>query len=268
MSWQELRYRPHICEYGGEQIVVVVRDRELSAAQLSGMDYGWFYHELHERTKFCDFPPLVTTATDGDNGGWFRNVNPKANFWSYFYTAALDDIRAGHSALRPIFITEYLDRFGAHGRVRIERGAWDTGDHHGWDFTQWQGGQAQRDTMARVHAVSSDFHRLAAAAARTRGTDADLRRLLDTAQWHLLRGETSCNFFWGDAWLHKTHKDLDDAAWHLGEARPFLNEALVEVPVPPEAAPAQAQPPAEEAPAAEQLPAEAAAADSPQPPSP
>lgn len=259
MAWHELRYRPHICEYEGEQIVVVVRDRELSAAQLSGMDYGWFYHELHERTKFCDFPPLVTTATDGDNGGWFRNVNPKANFWNYFYTAALDGIRAGHSALRPIFITEYLDRFGAHGRVRIERGAWDTGDHHGWDFTQWQGGQAQRDTMARVHAVSADFHRLTAAAARTKDTDPDLRRLLDTAQWHLLRAETSCNFFWGDAWLYKTHKDLDDAAWHLGEARPFLNGALVEVPVPAEEAPAQAQPPAEAA--------EAAAADTPKPPS-
>ncbi|VUX47396.1 Glycoside hydrolase family 57 [Candidatus Defluviicoccus seviourii] len=247
MSWQELRYRPHICEYGGAEIVVVVRDRELSAAQLSGMDYGWFYHELHERTKFCDFPPLVTTATDGDNGGWFRNVNPKSNFWSYFYTAALDDIRAGHSSLRPIFITEYLDRFGAHGRVRIERGAWDTGDHHGWDFTQWQGGEAQRDTMARVQEVSADFHRLAAAASRFKDTDPEVRRLLDTAHWHLLRAETSCNFFWGDAWLYKTHKDLDAAAWHLGEARPFLKEALVEASVPAEEAVAPSLPPAETA---------------------
>jgi hypothetical protein len=101
MSWQELRYRPHIAEYGGEQIVIVVRDRELSDAQLSGMDYGWFYHELHERTKWCDFPPLVTTATDGDNGGWFRNVSEKANFWNYFYHEAMEEIRAGHSAMRP-----------------------------------------------------------------------------------------------------------------------------------------------------------------------
>jgi hypothetical protein len=59
MSWQEIRYRPHIAEYGGEQMVIVVRDRELSDAQLAGMDYGWFYHELQERTKWCDFPPLV-----------------------------------------------------------------------------------------------------------------------------------------------------------------------------------------------------------------
>ena len=38
MSWQELRYRPHIARFGGE-IVVIVRDRELSNAQESGM--GW-----------------------------------------------------------------------------------------------------------------------------------------------------------------------------------------------------------------------------------
>ncbi|MFO1421368.1 MAG: glycoside hydrolase family 57, partial [Candidatus Competibacteraceae bacterium] len=134
MSWQELRYRPHLAEYGGEQIAIVVRDRELSDAQLSGMDYGWFYHELHERTKWCEFPPLVTTATDGDNGGWFRNVSDKSNFWSYFYREAMEEIRAGHSTLRPIFISDYLDRYGAHGQVTVRRGAWNTDEHHGWDF--------------------------------------------------------------------------------------------------------------------------------------
>src|ERR1041385_3350070 len=74
MRWEEVRYRPHIARYGGEEIVVIVRDRELSDAQLSGMDTGWFMQEVHARTKHCDFAPLVTTATDGDNGGWFRNI--------------------------------------------------------------------------------------------------------------------------------------------------------------------------------------------------
>jgi alpha-amylase/alpha-mannosidase (GH57 family) len=239
MSWQELRYRPHVAEYDGAEIIIVVRDRELSAAQLSGMDYGWFYHELHERTKWCDFPPLVTTATDGDNGGWFRNVNPKANFWNYFYQQALDEIRAGHSTLRPTLINDYLDRFGAKGRVHVERGAWDTGDHHGWDFTQWQGGQAQRDTMARVHALSRDYHTLADAAAHIADLDGEARRVIDAAHWHLLRAETSCNFFWGDAWLFKSHQDLDDVQWHLGEARAMLGDLLTAS----VAAPAAAQAP-------------------------
>jgi alpha-amylase/alpha-mannosidase (GH57 family) len=46
MRWEELRYRPHIARYGGADIVVVPRDRELSDAQESGLDPGWFQHEL------------------------------------------------------------------------------------------------------------------------------------------------------------------------------------------------------------------------------
>jgi alpha-amylase/alpha-mannosidase (GH57 family) len=223
MNWQELRYRPHITEYDGAEITIIVRDRDLSNAQLAGMDYGWFYHELHERTRWCNFPPLVTTATDGDNGGWFRNVNPKANFWTYFYREALDQIRAGYSVMRPIFIREYLDRFGAKGRVTVRRGAWNTDEHHGWNFHQWMGSQTQRDAMARVHALSGEFHELVEAA-RLPGPDPELKRMLNEAQWHLLRAETSCNFYWGEAWVSKAHKDLDDVAWHLGEVRAKLGK--------------------------------------------
>lgn len=224
MSWQELRYRPHIAEYQGAEIVVIVRDRELSDAQLAGMDYGWFYHELHERTRWCDFPPLVTTATDGDNGGWFRNVSPKANFWTYFYRQALEEIRAGHSVMRPIFISDYLERFGAQGRVTVRRGAWNTDRHHGWDFHQWQGSQAQRDAMARIHGLSRKFHRLAGAAAAVPGSSPELIRVLHEAHWRLLRAETSCNLYWGEAWVYKTHQDLDSVDWHLGEAKALLGD--------------------------------------------
>ena len=227
MSWQELRYRPHLCAFEGEEIVVVVRDRDLSNAQLSGMDYGWFINEVQERTRHCDFPPLVATATDGDNGGWFRNINPQANFWNYFYVNVLEEIRAGRSPLRPTHINAYLDRFGAHGRVTVRRGAWNTDTHHGWDFHQWQGGQAQRDALARIHELSADYHRLARAAAGREHED--LARVLKEAHWHLLRAETSCNLYWGDAWVYKIHQDLNDVAWHLGEVRDIVGDIPVEV---------------------------------------
>ncbi len=51
MSWQVLRYRPHIARYGDDEIIVVVRDRELSDAQESGMELGWFQLELRARTR-------------------------------------------------------------------------------------------------------------------------------------------------------------------------------------------------------------------------
>lgn len=308
MSWQELRYRPHIARYGDDEIIVVVRDRELSDAQESGMDPGWFVNEVAERTRWCDFPPLVTTATDGENGGWFRNVTEGSNYWSVFYRPLLDMIRAGEANLRPSFIHDYLDTYGAHGEVRVATGAWNTGWHHGKGFTQWTGSQTQRDVISRYAEVSQRLHtwleRSAAVAAdgagetasvgaeavgravpgereavqetsvreaSPQGAAADLgisaaasqssqssqsaemstlipamegfesttspsqsdasavvsaavpstvpstidvlprefSQRLEDAQWHLLRAETSCNIFWGEAWCCRAAADLD-----------------------------------------------------------
>ena len=114
MSWQELRYRPHIAAHQGEEIIVIVRDRELSNSQESGMDPGWFIHEVAERTKHCDFPALVTTCSDGDNGGWFRNTDWSSNFWGAFYQPLLDRVRENSAGLSPVFIQDYLDRYCAH----------------------------------------------------------------------------------------------------------------------------------------------------------
>ncbi len=213
MPWHELRYRPHVVRYGGEEMVVVVRDRELSDAQESGMDAGWFVHEVYERTKHCDFPPLVTTATDGDNGGWFRNAEPESNFWSVFHDELLERVAKGWSCgIRPSFIDEYLDRHGAAGEVTVRTGAWNTGWHHGRDFTQWTGSQAQRAALAAVAETSAAVRAVARA-----GDGAAALDPAEPALWRLLRAETSCNFYWGDAWVGRCHADLDEARRALAE---------------------------------------------------
>ena len=280
MSWQELRYRPHIARHGEDEIIVVVRDRELSDAQESGMDPDWFVNEVAERTRWCDFPPLVTTATDGENGGWFRNVTDGANYWSAFYRPLLERIRAGRADLRPTFVHDYLDAHGAQGEVRVATGAWNTGWHHGKGFTQWTGSQTQRDVIARYAEVSQRLHAWldrgtatsadktvadevavgddhaesqsatdqiagrSGASAATSETPAQpaaqdhsagrlepaaaaqdtatapplidalpsaLPQRLEDAQWRLLRAETSCNIFWGEAWCDRATADLEIA---------------------------------------------------------
>ena len=206
MRWDELRYRPHIARHNGAEIVVVVRDRELSDAQESGMDPGWFIREVQARTRHCDFTPLVTTCTDGDNGGWFRNTTPGANFWTAFYQKLLDLARADESGgIRPSFIHEYLAAHGTHGEVRVRPGAWNTGWHDGTGFTQWTSSPAQRDALTRIRNVSEQLH-----AAAERADPADRPRL-DGAFHHLLRAQTSCNIYWGDAWVPRCHADLDRA---------------------------------------------------------
>jgi 4-alpha-glucanotransferase len=218
MSWQELRYRPHIARHGDDEIVVVVRDRDLSNAQESGMDLDWFVRELHERTRWCDFPPLVTTATDGDNGGWFRNPHPRANFWG-FYRNLLDQARSGTGGIRPTFIDDYLDRYGAHGEVHVGTGAWNTGWHHGHGFVQWTGSQAQRDALARAAETSRAVHEARRRAGERHSHDAELHRSLEGAMWQLLRAETSCNYFWGEAWVPRAHQDLDGSWANLNRVR-------------------------------------------------
>ena len=222
MSWQELRYRPHIARYGDDEIVVVVRDRELSDAQLSGMDLNWFTNELNERTKGCDFPPLVTTATDGDNGGWFRNPQMQSNYWG-LYRNLLDQARSGESPIRPTFIEDYLDRYGVYGEVKVGTGAWNTGWHHGHGFLQWTGSQAQKDALARVKETSRAVHEARWRAGETHSQDGELHYWLEQAMWRLLRAETSCNFFWGEAWVPRVHHDLDGSWEYINLARQRIN---------------------------------------------
>jgi 4-alpha-glucanotransferase len=208
MSWQELRYRPHLARFEGAEIIVVVRDRELSDAQESGTDLSWFSREMSERTKGCDFAPLVTTATDGDNGGWFRNPESGSNFWG-MYRKLLDQCRSGMGVIRPTYIDDYLDRYGVHGEVHVATGAWNTGWHHGHGFLQWTGSQAQRDALLRVRETSRAVH----------DARAKKRPGAEQAMYQLLRAETSCNYFWGEAWVPRAHKDMDASLESLNQAR-------------------------------------------------
>ena len=211
MSWQELRYRPHIARHGDDEIVVVVRDRELSDAQESGMEVGWFLNEVAERTKWCDFEPLVATATDGENGGWFRNVTEGANFWSAFYLPLLEQVRAGTAGVAPTFISDYLDRHGAHGEVRVRTGAWNTGWHHGLGFTQWTGSQAQKDAIAAFEELSKGIHDARWFAGEHGMNHGAQGEAIEGAMWRLLRAETSCNIYWGEEWVPRAEADLKAA---------------------------------------------------------
>lgn len=219
MRWEELRYRPHLAQFGGEQIVVVVRDRELSDAQESGMAADWFVAEVAARTRHCDFPPLVTTATDGENGGWFRNTTDGSNFWTGFYRDLMGRVRRGDAGgIRPRFITDYLDSYGPHGWVTVGPGAWNTGWHHGTGFVQWTGSRSQQWALTRVGELSQAVHAAQRNAVGVGARNPELYRQLEEALWRVLRAETSCNFFWGEAWVQHCQDDLDQAAEHLEAA--------------------------------------------------
>ncbi len=214
MRWEELRYRPYMARYGGAEIIVVPRDRELSNAQLSGLDPGWFQHEVYQRTKHCDFPALVTTWTDGDNGGWFRTVHIGSGFWGHFYRELLNRYRAGTLGFRPVHITEYLNMHPPAEEVEVHRGAWNTGHHWGGDFTQWAGSLLQKKGLEELHRASDYYQRVKRAFDERHhgaGNPEEVRHLITTAYDHILVAETSCNFYWGSHWVHRSFDDIEKA---------------------------------------------------------
>jgi hypothetical protein len=93
--------------------------------------------------------------------------------------------------------------------------------------------------MVRVHDISREFHVVAQAAARAHDPNPELARVMSEAHGHLLRAETSCNFYWGEAWVHKSHTDLDSVAWHLGEAKAILGDRLISLLAPAESSVAE-----------------------------
>jgi alpha-amylase/alpha-mannosidase (GH57 family) len=228
MRWEEMRYRPYLARYEGAEIVVVPRDRELSNAQLSGLDPGWFEHEVRERTKFCDFPALVTTWTDGENGGWFRTAQVESGFWGFFFRPLLDRFRAGALGFTPIHISEYLRRFPPTEEVEVHRGAWNTEHHWGGDFTQWTGSLLQKkgwDELRRASAYYWESKKLFDHCKAMLDNPEEVQHFIFRAYDHLLTAETSCNFYWGSRWVHRSFDDLEQAYYLLDLAKEKLQAA-------------------------------------------
>jgi len=226
MRWEELRYRPYLARYGGAEIVVVPRDRELSNAQLSGADPGWFQHEVLERTKWCDFPALVTTWTDGENGGWFRTAKVESGFWGFFYRPLLERARAGTLGFSPIHISDYLRRFPPTEEVEVHRGAWNTDHHWGGDFTQWTGSLLQKkgwDEMRRASDYYWEVKKSIDQGESALPNAEEVRHLVARAYDHLLCAETSCNFYWGSRWVHRSFDDLEQTYFLLDTAKGKMN---------------------------------------------
>jgi alpha-amylase/alpha-mannosidase (GH57 family) len=221
MRWEEIRYRPYVARYGGEEIIVVPRDRELSDAQESGLDPGWFQHEIYERTKWCDFPALVTTWTDGENGGWFRTTHVEAGFWGYFYRVILNRYREGTLGFIPVHISEYLEKYPPTEEVEVHRGAWNTGHHWGGDFTQWTGSLLQKRGWDEVRNASAYYRKVKHVFEKRRQESSnpeEIRHLITRAYDHILTAETSCNFYWGSRWVHRSFDEMENAYYLLDTA--------------------------------------------------
>lgn len=210
MSEEEFLFQPHIARHEGEEIRVVVRHRALSQALELGLSAEDFILDIEQKTRGLDFPLLLTTCFNGDNGGLFRNSSGKGNFWTKFYQPLMRAVEKNKTRVAPTFVTEYLDRFGAHGEVKLKKGTWSITDAQHGPYSQWTGTKQQKEAHACIAHISKCVAR-AQKCASDDSWDPRNNQFVKEAHWRLLRAQTSCNFFWGEEWLQYCHQDLQMA---------------------------------------------------------
>lgn len=209
LSPEETIYRLHRAEYGGSAITVIPRDRDLSNAQESGLNPEWFDGEIRRKTAQAAKPCLVTTWTDGENGGWFRQTDEGSGFWGYFFAPYMEVARAEGMTIRLTSAAEFARENPPTTLADVRTGAWNVGSTSGYDFSQWAGSGSQKQALDEIWRLRKRYEEL------RRAGSAEVK--LQEAYEAILRAETSCYLFWGDAWIPKLYAEAQ-------KARDLLNQ--------------------------------------------
>ena len=219
---EEVLYRPHVAEYDGYEIIIIPRDRDLSNAQESGLNPEWFANEVRSKTAECKEASLVTTWSDGENGGWFRQTDEPSGFWGFYFSPYMERVRARNMPLSPIKISDFLQKNPPLNKVRVETGAWNIENRGGNDFSQWDGSDSQKKALQEVWDISRCYHELDSCLKQEKKKGRDLpgiETVLNSAYEYLLKSQTSCYLFWGDAWIPKLYEVAKKSRELLEEAR-------------------------------------------------
>lgn len=219
MDPEEAAAHPYLASHGDAEIAVIPRQRDLSNAQESGMAPDWLADQVSQRAARIARPALLTTWSDGENGGWFRQTSEEAGFWGHFYAPYMERVQADDYPLQPTRISDYLAGHPPERRATVRTGAWNVGTTGGFDFSQWAGSPKQKQVLEQVWEVS---HRYRRTQARAEDLSEQGERALTDAHDFILRAETSCYFFWGESWTPKAAALVEKAEHKLEQVREEL----------------------------------------------
>lgn len=235
-------FRPYVACHDGVCITIVPRDRLISNAQESGFNPDWFQDEVCWRAAGSARPEsnrLITTWSDGENGGWFRQTHEPSGFFGHYFAPYMEQCRAGSCPITPVALGDYVVRVRPLAHARVQSGAWSVGSAAGDDLSRWVGSERQREALVEIQRLSARYWQLCRG--KPDGYRVDSEAMV-RARHLILEAETSCFLFWGDAWLPHLYARTQGADTALTEVEQTF-KALTAVPP----ASSQADPGAESA---------------------
>jgi len=216
-------YRPYLACQDGVCITVIPRDRVLSNAQESRLDPDRFADEVVRRTQASPRPSsarLITTWSDGENGGWFRDIHEETGFFGHFFAPCIERVRAEQFAPLPVALSHFLETNPPTSQARVQTGAWSVGSTAGNEFSRWTGSQIQRKAASLVQDLSRRYWDIE----RRRASLGEAgRQALARARSLILESQTSCFLFWGDAWIPYLYERTVPADRELARAERDLS---------------------------------------------
>lgn len=204
----QLVFRPHVVEYNGYRMVVFVRYRHMSQAEMSGTSIDYLISQIKHFQQYNTDPNrpfIMVIVHDGENG--WPNHNNGIDYYVNYLTEFLHKIHSDPqlSFIKVIGLDEYLakvydprnDNEYQYAKIWVEPGSWETmgtwGDPY---FAMWN--RPTTDSADQVRwgywVKALNYYETA----KDNGVDEDV--LNQALKWIMI-GESSDYYYWdGNRW--------------------------------------------------------------------
>jgi peptidoglycan/xylan/chitin deacetylase (PgdA/CDA1 family) len=212
---EETIYRGHIAESGNKRIILVPRDGKLSEPQENGTEPDYVRGEVLRKTSQLNRPALITTWSDGENGGWFRVEHDPANYWGRFFAPYMERVRNGKAVLIPTALDEFFSKNPVDSKASVVSGTWkyDPKKPENTSFQHWAGTQKQNDVLDELRKIAEKH---AEKTRRAEGNPA-AEAGVNFAYELILKAEASDNIWYKNPWLERSWALLNESNRILDE---------------------------------------------------
>jgi hypothetical protein len=201
----EIYYRAFIAGEKGSKIVIIPRDSYLSKAQQGGTNINWFCGVVDRTLSEFQGPALVTTLTDGENGGWFLIEDELEQFWGHFFKPYMERLREDRTILRPTSLAAFTNQYPPELNADVETGTWEYDSNRPYEtvFENWLKTKDHRAMKDEISKISNEVRNQL-----EKNPPLAVLVQLKMAHDQILRAEASDNLYYKNGWLWKSRDAL------------------------------------------------------------